>query len=224
MLKETAEKRLAAIREYTDLGSGFKIAMRDLELRGAGNILGAQQHGHMNAVGYDLYCKMLSEAVKEAKGIHTLEDFETTIDLNMDAFIPDSYISNEFQKLDIYKRIAGIETQQDYDDMLEELLDRFGEPSKAVMNLLAIARLKAIAHQGYVTEIKQMGKEVRITLYEKAKIDPAGIPLLMQKYRRGLSFKNEQEPKFILEIQGKIIPALTDFAQELVNMVDEAQG
>ena len=223
MLKETAEKRLAAIREYTDLGSGFKIAMRDLELRGAGNILGAQQHGHMNAVGYDLYCKMLSEAVKEAKGIHTLEDFETTIDLNMDAFIPDSYISNEFQKLDIYKRIAGIETQQDYDDMLEELLDRFGEPSRAVMNLLAIARLKAIAHQGYVTEIKQMGKEVRITLYEKAKLDPAGIPLLMQKYRRGVSFKNEQEPKFVLEIQGKIIPVLTDFARELVNMVDETQ-
>ena len=85
MLKETAEKRLSAIREYTDLGSGFKIAMRDLELRGAGNLLGAEQHGHMNAVGYDLYCKMLSEAVKEAKGIHTMEDFETTIDLNMDA-------------------------------------------------------------------------------------------------------------------------------------------
>ena len=106
MLKETAEKRLAAIREYTDLGSGFKIAMRDLELRGAGNLLGAQQHGHMNAVGYDLYCKMLNEAVKEAKGIHTMEDFETSVDLNVDAYIPDSYISNEFQKLDIYKRIA----------------------------------------------------------------------------------------------------------------------
>ena len=102
--------------------------MRDLELRGAGNLLGAQQHGHMNAVGYDLYCKMLNEAVKEAKGIHTMEDFETSVDLNVDAYIPDSYISNEFQKLDIYKRIAGIETQQDYDDMLEELLDRFGEP------------------------------------------------------------------------------------------------
>ncbi len=108
MLREVAEKRLSAIREFTDLGSGFKIAMRDLELRGAGNLLGAQQHGHMNAVGYDLYCKMLSEAVKEAKGIHTMEDFETTIDLNMDAFIPDTYISNEFQKLDIYKRIAGL--------------------------------------------------------------------------------------------------------------------
>ena len=130
----------------------------------------------MNAVGYDLYCKMLSEAVKEAKGIHTMEDFETTIDLNMDAFIPDSYISNEYQKLDIYKRIAGIETQQDYDDMLEELLDRFGEMPKAVMNLLSIARLKALAHRCYVTEIKQIGRDMKITLYENAKLNPVGIP------------------------------------------------
>ena len=220
MLKETAEKRLAAIREYTDLGSGFKIAMRDLELRGAGNLLGAQQHGHMNAVGYDLYCKMLNEAVKEAKGIHTMEDFETSVDLNVDAYIPDSYISNEFQKLDIYKRIAGIETQQDYDDMLEELLDRFGEPGKAVLNLLAIAKLKAIAHQGYVTEIKQIGKTVRFTLYEKARLNTEGFPALMQKYRRGLQFKNEQEPKFILEPQGNLILALTEFAEELKSMAE----
>ena len=220
MLKETAEKRLAAIREYTDLGSGFKIAMRDLELRGAGNLLGAQQHGHMNAVGYDLYCKMLNEAVKEAKGIHTMEDFETSVDLNVDAYIPDSYISNEFQKLDIYKRIVGIETQQDYDDMLEELLDRFGEPGKAVLNLLAIAKLKAIAHQGYVTEIKQTGKTVRFTLYEKARLNTEGFPALMQKYRRGLQFKNEQEPKFILEPQGNLILALTEFAEELKSMAE----
>ena len=220
MLKEAAEKRLAAIREYTDLGSGFKIAMRDLELRGAGNLLGAQQHGHMNAVGYDLYCKMLNEAVKEAKGIHTMEDFETSVDLNVDAYIPDSYISNEFQKLDIYKRIAGIETQQDYDDMLEELLDRFGEPGKAVLNLLAIAKLKAIAHQGYVTEIKQTGKTVRFTLYEKARLNTEGFPALMQKYRRGLQFKNEQEPKFILEPQGNLILALTEFAEELKSMAE----
>ena len=220
MLKETAEKRLAAIREYTDLGSGFKIAMRDLELRGAGNLLGAQQHGHMNAVGYDLYCKMLNEAVKEAKGIHTMEDFETSVDLNVDAYIPDSYISSEFQKLDIYKRIAGIETQQDYDDMLEELLDRFGEPGKAVLNLLAIAKLKAIAHQGYVTEIKQTGKTVRFTLYEKARLNTEGFPALMQKYRRGLQFKNEQEPKFILEPQGNLILTLTEFAEELKSMAE----
>lgn len=220
-LRETAEKRLTAMREYTDLGSGFKIAMRDLELRGAGNLLGAEQHGHMNAVGYDLYCKMLSEAVKEAKGIHTMEDFETTIDLNMDAFIPDSYISNEFQKLDTYKRIAGIESQQDYDDMLEELLDRFGEMPRAVLNLLAIAKLKVLCHQAYVTEIKQLGKVVRITLYEKARLNPSGIPELMKKYRRGLTFKAEQEPKFILTPQGKLIEALSAFAEELLLLVEE---
>ena len=221
MLRETAEKRLAAIRQYTDLGSGFKIAMRDLELRGAGNLLGAEQHGHMNAVGYDLYCKMLSEAVKEAKGIHTMEDFETTIDLNIDAFIPDSYISNEYQKLDIYKRIAGIENQQDYDDMLEELLDRFGEMPKAVLNLLAIARIKALAHRAYVAEIKQMGADLKITLYEKARLDPAGIPALLQKYRRGLQFKAEQEPKFLFTPVGKPLEALTDFLKELEKLAEE---
>mgnify|MGYP002560452467 FL=1 len=220
MLQETAEKRLSAMREYSDLGSGFKIAMKDLELRGAGNLLGAQQHGHMNAVGYDLYCKMLSEAVKEAKGIQTMDDFETTIDLNIDAFIPDSYISNEFQKLDIYKRIAGIESQQEYDDMLEELIDRFGEPTKAVLNLLAIARLKALAHQGYVTEIKQLGKDVRITLYEKAKLDPAGIPAIMAQYRRGLQFKADHEPKFILTPQGRLIEELMKFAGELAKLAE----
>ena len=220
MLKETAEKRLSAIREYTDLGSGFKIAMRDLELRGAGNLLGAEQHGHMNAVGYDLYCKMLSEAVKEAKGIQTMEDFETTIDLNMDAFIPDSYISNEYQKLDIYKRIAAIETQQDYDDMLEELLDRFGEMPKAVLNLLAIARMKALAHRAYVTEIKQMGVDMRITLYEKARLDPAGIPEILAKYRRGLQFKAEQEPKFLLTSVGNMLEALTEFLKELEKLAE----
>lgn len=220
MLKETAEKRLAAIREFTDLGSGFKIAMRDLELRGAGNLLGAEQHGHMNAVGYDLYCKMLNEAVKEAKGIRTMEDFETTIDLNMDAFIPERYISNEYQKLDIYKRIAAIETQQDYDDMLEELLDRFGELPKAVLNLLAIAKLKANAHQAYITEIKQLGRDLRITLYEKAGLNPAGFPELLAKHRRGLQFRAEQEPKFILTPEGSIMDALEKFTDELLELVE----
>lgn len=128
MLKEIAEKRLAAIKEYTDLGSGFKIAMRDLEIRGAGNLLGAQQSGHMEAVGYDLYCKMLNEAVKQEKGIGVEESFDTTVDVEMDAFIPPSYIPNETQKLDIYKRIAAIENDSESDEMLDELTDRFGDP------------------------------------------------------------------------------------------------
>ena len=130
---------------------------------------------------------------------------------------------NEYQKLDIYKRIAGIETQQDYDDMLEELLDRFGEMPKAVLNLLEIARMKAQAHRCYVVEIKQIARDMKITLYERAKLNPAGIPVLMQKYRRGLQFKNEQEPKFIFtpEGAGNTLAALTDFLTELESLVEE---
>ena len=221
MLKEIAEKRLAAIKEYTELGSGFKIAMRDLEIRGAGNLLGAEQHGHMEAVGYDLYCKMLNEAVKEAKGMDVEESFDTSIDIDIDAYIPMGYIPNEMQKLDIYKRIAGIETADESEEMLEELIDRFGEPPKAVLNLLAIARLKALAHQGYITEIKQMQREIRITLYENAHLNPEGIPPLVAKYRRQLQFKPDKEPKFLFAPVGDIVQALTVFAKELLELVEE---
>ena len=156
LLKEIAEKRLAAIREFTDLGSGFKIAMRDLEIRGAGNLLGAEQHGHMEAVGYDMYCKMLNEAVKHLKGELSEEDtFTTALDVNVDAYIPDSYIPNEYHKLDIYKRIAAIESEEEMDDMIEELIDRFGDIPKKVELLLEVARLKNLAHQAYVTEVTQ---------------------------------------------------------------------
>lgn len=216
MLKEMAEKRLSAIREFTDLGSGFKIAMRDLELRGAGNLLGAEQHGHMNAVGYDLYVKMLTEAVKKVQGIETMADFDTTIDVEADAFIPADYIRNEYQKLDIYKRIAAIEDENEYDDMLEELIDRFGDLPKPVMNLLAVARLKAAAHRAYVTEIKQTGREVKITLYEKAKIDPARIPPMLARHRRRLEFKADGAPRFLYRPEGKMMDALMDFCMELV--------
>lgn len=188
MLKEVAEKRLAAIREYTELGSGFKIAMRDLEIRGAGNLLGAQQHGHMEAVGYDLYCKMLNEAVKEAKGMKVEESYDTSIDIDIDAYIPMGYIPNEFQKLDIYKRIAGIETQEETEEMLEELIDRFGEPPKSVENLLSIAKVKSLAHQAYFTEVSQKGDTFKVTLYEKAKIDVAKIPEFMAPYGTNLKF------------------------------------
>lgn len=220
LLKETAEKRLAAIREFTQLGSGFKIAMRDLEIRGAGNLLGAEQHGHMEAVGYDLYCKMLSEAVKEAKGIPTREDFETTIDLEMDAYIPEHYIPNEFQKLDIYKRIASIENQEEYEDMLEELMDRFGEPGKAVLNLLAIANLKALAHGAYMTEIKEIGETVRLTMYQQAKINPAGIPPLLEACKGRLTFRAEDKPYFIFHWK-KNIEKLQSLVKKILELVEE---
>ena len=197
MLKEIAEKRLHAIREFTELGSGIKIAMRDLELRGAGNLLGAEQHGHMDAVGYDLYCKMLNEAVQEAKGIQVQEDFETTIDMSINAYIPDKYIQNEYLKLDIYKRIAGIDNPEDYEEMLGELLDRFGEPPKMVQNLLAVANLKALAHRIYIREVKQMGDQIKLTMHENAKVDTSKIPEILAEYPNELQFKVEASPYFI---------------------------
>lgn len=201
MLKEVAEKRLAAIKEFTELGSSFKIAMRDLEIRGAGNLLGAEQHGHMEAVGYDLYCKMLNEAVKEAKGIESEERFDTSLDIDIDAFIPVNYIPNEYQKLDIYKRIAGIETEEEKDEMLEELIDRFGEPPKSVNNLLLIAELKAKAHAGYFVEITQKAEEIKFVLYEKAKVDPAKIPELVKKYENRVAFvADSKAPCFIYRL------------------------
>ena len=153
----------------------------------------------MNAVGYDLYCKMLNEAVKEAKGIHTMEDFETSVDLNVDAYIPDSYISNEFQKLDIYKRIAAIENDSESDEMLDELTDRFGDPPKSVTNLLSIALIKVLAHQAYMKEVVERGNTVRFVMYEKAAVNPAKIPELLSKYDHALKFIPDQKgPYFVL--------------------------
>ena len=200
LLREVAEKRLAAIREFTDLGSGFKIAMRDLEIRGAGNLLGAEQHGHMEAVGYDLYCKMLNEAVKHLKGEMEEETFNTTMDLNVDAYIPDSYIPNEYQKLDIYKRVAAIENEEEMEDMLEELIDRFGDIPKKVETLLAVASLKAIAHSAYVTAVEQKGERFTFSMYEKAKVQPQKIPGLLEQFKGDLTFKADAEnPCFLYE-------------------------
>ena len=223
MLKEVAEKRLAAIKEYSDLGSGFKIAMRDLEIRGAGNLLGAEQSGHMEAVGYDLYCKMLSEAVKEAKGIEDISDkFDTTVDIVTDAYIPAGYIANEFQKLDIYKRIAGIETEEEKDEMLEELIDRFGEPPKSVLSLLRVARLKALAHAVYITEIKQTGSLIKLTMFERARINPEKIPMLVAQYKSSLKFNMAENPYFTFDLKNGSVAKkrdVLDVVEELISQM-----
>ena len=198
MLKEVAEKRLHAIREFTELGSGIRIAMRDLEIRGAGNLLGAEQHGHMEAVGYDLYCKMLNESVQELKGeADPVGDFETVIDVDIDAYIPEKYIPAESQKLDVYKSIAAIGSQEEYDDMLEELVDRFGEPPRAVQNLLAIANLKALAHKVYVAEVNQKDDHIKFVMYEKAPADPKKIEALIRRHNGRMKFVVENPPYFL---------------------------
>lgn len=198
MLKEEAEKRLSAIREYTDLGSGFKIAMRDLEIRGAGNILGRSQHGHMQAVGYDLYCKLLNSAVQKAKGQETVEEEPVTVHLNVDAYIPDSYILNEEQKLEIYKRIAQITSSSDYDDVRDELKDRYGDIPAPAGNLLRIALIRSVAETIGLTDITGGDGEITFSVNPKARgIRAENIPLLIRYYRGALSFSAQGVPDFV---------------------------
>ena len=197
MLTEVAEKRLGAIRDFTELGSGVKIAMRDLEIRGTGNLLGAQQSGHLEAVGYDLYCKMLNQAIEVLKGETPEEDFETKIDLMCDAFVPASYIKNETLKMDIYKRIAGIETNEEYEDMQDELIDRFGDIPSQVENLLQVVLLKAAAHKVYITEISGTKDKMKIMMWNQAKIDVERIPILVREYKGRLKFVTGDTPYFV---------------------------
>ncbi|MBR6770113.1 MAG: transcription-repair coupling factor [Lachnospiraceae bacterium] len=218
LLTEVAEKRLGAIKEFTDLGSGFKIAMRDLEIRGAGSLLGARQHGHMHAVGYDMYCKLLNEAVKNLKGIQTQEDFNTTVDLDVDAFIPPSYIVNELQKLDIYKRIAGIENTGESEEMKEELLDRFGEIPKSVENLLRIALIRVQAHRLYLSEVRGKNGEIRFILQMDARILAEKIPEVLTCYPR-LSFQAKGTPFF--KILYKKCGVVEKDAENLLKMTEE---
>ncbi|MCR4923329.1 MAG: transcription-repair coupling factor [Lachnospiraceae bacterium] len=197
LLKEVAEKRLKAIREFTELGSGYKIALRDLEIRGAGNLLGERQSGHMETIGYDLYCKMLNDAVREKKGEELVEDFETLVDINVDAYIPDSYIMNEYQKIDIYKRIASVSNEEEREEMKDELVDRFGELPESVLNLLEVAFLRALAREVYITEIKGENRSVKLTVFEKADYDTLKLPGFISSYKGRLVLKTAEKPYFI---------------------------
>ncbi|SFG14896.1 transcription-repair coupling factor [Oribacterium sp. WCC10] len=198
MLSEESEKRLKAIREFTQLGSGIRIAMRDLEIRGAGNVLGAEQHGHMEAVGYDLYCKLLNTAVMEEKGEAKEEaEFDTQINCDIDAFIPDSYISNEAQKLDTYKRISSITGDEDFSDIQDELIDRFGELPVECENLLYIAKLRVLAHQCYATEVDIQKGMFKIVLDSKADIKVDAIPEVVKENHGHLRFSGGAVPMMV---------------------------
>ena len=224
MLTEVAEKRLGAIRDFTELGSGVKIAMRDLEIRGTGNLLGAAQSGHMEDVGYDLYCKMLNDAINTLKGNKPMDDFETKVDLTVDAFVPPSYIKNEALKMDIYKRIAGIETMEEYEDMQDELLDRFGDIPNQVENLLQIVLLKNAAHQAYVTEISGNKNRIKLTMWKDAEVDVERIPILVREYKGRLKFMPKDEPYFIFEPKpgtGTVIENARKLVESLSTLKDE---
>lgn len=210
MLTEVAEKRLSAIREFSDFGSGFKIAMKDLEIRGAGNVLGKSQHGHMAAVGYDLYCKMLNEAVNDLKGIKNEYSFETNVDLSVDAYIPSTYIKSEYQKLDIYKRIAAIESEEELSDMKDELVDRYGSLSTPAVNLLNIALIKSMAHKIGIMEMKgtiEDGPSVCyktvMKVYPKAEINTEAIPDFIDSFGGAMKLVSGSQPQFIWRVTKK---------------------
>ncbi len=202
VLVENAEKRLQTIREFTEFGSGFKIAMRDLEIRGAGSILGGEQHGHLDVVGYDMYCRLLAEAVSELKDEKAPETFETTIDININAYIPAFYIESEEQKLEIYKKIASISNMHDYYDVWEEIEDRFGNIPVSVQNLLEIALLKAYAHKAEIVSVVQKQGTIVMTFKENANVDILKIFEITNNNKEKLLFSTKGTPTLVY---GKVL-------------------
>ena len=174
VLSEVAEKRLKAIKEFTEFGSGFKVAMRDLEIRGAGDVLGAQQHGHMAVIGYELYVKMLNQAIAKVKGQEVEENVDVEIDLTVNAFIPSTYIEDEMIKLEMYKKIAAIDSKEDMYEVEEELEDRFSDIPKETQTLLKIAYAKSLCRKLKIEKVKQTGNTldlVPLTKYETNEVD-----------------------------------------------------
>ncbi|WP_326908614.1 transcription-repair coupling factor [Sedimentibacter sp. MB31-C6] len=227
MLSEVADKRLKAIREFTEFGSGFKIAMKDLEIRGCGNILGAEQHGHMLAIGYDLYVKFLEKAVKEIQGSNNVndEDFETGVELSVDGYIPSTYIENEEQKIEIYKKIAVAANKEDILDITEEIIDRFGNSPKQVDNLLEISYIKSLCKRIRVKSITQIGNKVNIELNTKDDLNQEMINFLIDNYKNKIKFDVSKEPiiKYHLDSleQKYILMDLKQFFEKLNNYKTE---
>ena len=205
ILTEIAEKRLTAIRDFTELGAGFKIALRDLEVRGAGNLLGAEQHGHLDAIGYDLYCRMLDETIKELQGQAPAVQVPAVVDLDVDAFLARSYIPDEGLRMDMYRRVAGIASLADYQDVLDEWLDRFGEPPAAALTLADIAYIRSSAERHGFSRIHQQQTNLVLTYAEGTAPDMAALSrlLAMPAYKGLLLFNAGTKPYLVYRNAGR---------------------
>ena len=193
LLSEVADKRLKAIKEFTEFGSGFKIAMRDLEIRGAGSMLGELQHGHMEQVGYDTYCKLLDEVMKETQGIEVKEEQDVQIDLNISSYIPDSFIENSSQKIEIYQNIALCRTEEDIQNVIDEVIDRYGKMPDELENLIEIARIKELARKVGVTKITQKPESI-VFYFAKDKMPIEKVEDLLKQYGMSIRFSSAIEP------------------------------
>ena len=215
VMNESASKRLQAIKEFTEFGSGFKIAMRDLEIRGAGSLIGEMQHGHMDQVGYDTYCKLLDEVVKEMKGIEQdEEEIEITVDVNVSCYIPDEYISNENQKIEVYRNIALCRTEEDIKNIEEDVTDRFGKMPKEVYNLLEIAKIKEMASTNGILKIMQKGNN--IVFYINKDNFVLDIDKLLKTYKNKIKFSPAKEPyvTYKLDNSNKVLEEITNFLKK----------
>lgn len=218
LLSEVADKRLKAIKEFTEFGSGFKIAMRDLEIRGAGSMLGEMQHGHMEQVGYDTYCKLLDEVIKEMQGIEVVEEQDVQIDLAVSSYIPDNFIENSSQKIEIYQNIALCRTEEELQNVIDEVIDRYGRLPKELENLIDIARIKQLARKANILKIAQ--RESGIVFYfVKEKIKPEMVNTLITKYPMLVKFSNAVEPYVTLRIKEN--ENIIEKAKEFLNTVIE---
>ena len=216
VLKEVAEKRLKVIKEFTELGSGFKIALKDLEIRGAGNMMGSSQHGHMAAVGYDLYCRMLEDSIKLIKGEIDKEPVETTVELKVDAYIPDNYIGNEVQKIEVYKKIAAISSYEDMMDIKEELEDRFYDIPPSVYNLMDIAYIRSIGKELGIESIKELKNEVIFTFQNEDRIGKNILKPLIKNYAGKIVLKMNKKPSFGYTLKGVKRENLLSNVKEIV--------
>lgn len=223
ILTEVAEKRLKAIKDFTELGSGFKIALKDLEIRGAGNMMGSSQHGHMAAIGYDLYCKMLEDTIKLIKGEIEEEPVETTVDLKVDAYISKDYIENEVQKIEIYKKIAAITCYEDMMDIKEELEDRFSTIPDPIYNLMNIAYIKSIGKKFGIEEIKEKNSEVVFSFKSKDKINRDVLKSVLKKYSRSIVLKMDDKPGFGYRIKDIKRDNVTSNIKELMEFMVKVQ-
>ena len=221
ILTEVAEKRLKALKDFTELGSGFKIAMRDLEIRGAGNMMGSSQHGHMASIGYDLYCRMLEDTIKLIKGEIENEPIETSVDIKVDAFIPSSYITDEIQKIEVYKKIAAIENINDFMEIKSELEDRYSSIPDSVYNLMDIAYIKSICKGLYIEDIKETAKELRFKFVKGYKGFEDIYSVLLNQYKDDVILYFGETPSFAIKLANIKKETALEYYKKLLEDISE---